>query len=129
MKPGMTGFLLLVYLVGSPIAAAGAFGFSWSLVFWVIVVYLALFIARCFIPGWPERQAHAWSIRSHYRPRPTDAGRWVNAPIAEVDKSTVGKLLASRMGREPGLHVVVRGRTPDLDPLRADALYDPEIDG
>jgi len=61
-----------------------------------------------------------------YRPRPTDAGQWLDAPIAEIDKSTCGKLLASRLRRQPGLHVVVH--SPGPKPC-TDALYDPELDG
>jgi hypothetical protein len=65
-----------------------------------------------------------------YRPRPTDAGQWVEAPIAEVDKSTFGKLLASRMQREPRLNVVVRGRDAGTPPVGSDSpLYDAELDG
>jgi hypothetical protein len=61
-----------------------------------------------------------------YRPRNTGAGRWLEAPVAELDKSTIGKLLASRASRDPSLHVVVRS-TPD--PVCSDALYDAELDG
>jgi hypothetical protein len=62
------------------------------------------------------------------RPR-SEEGIWRDAPIAEVDKSTIGKLLASRMRREPGLHVVVRGPDSAPEPFRQDALYDAELDG
>ncbi len=64
-----------------------------------------------------------------YLLRRPDAGKWLEAPIAEVDKSTMGKLLASRMRREPGLHVVVRGNAQPLEPIRQDSLYDAELDG
>jgi hypothetical protein len=64
--------------------------------------------------------------RQPYQPRPTDAGNWLEAPVAELDKSTCGKLLASRLRRQPGLHVVVRPETPRNC---TDALYDPELDG
>ena len=61
-----------------------------------------------------------------YRFRNPDAGRWLEAPVAELDKSTVGKLLASRASRDPSVHAVVGGsKSPD----RSDTLYDPEIDG
>ena len=46
--------------------------------------------------------------------------------FAELDKSTIGKLLTSRASRDPSLHVVVRSTPP---PACSDALYDPEIDG
>ena len=72
----------------------------------------------------------AWSRyrprNTGYRPRDTGAGRWLDAPVAELDKSTVGKLLASRASRDPGLHVVVRSTPP---PACSDALYDAELDG
>jgi hypothetical protein len=61
-----------------------------------------------------------------YRPMRTNAGRWLEAPVAELDKSTIGKLLASRASRDPSLHVVVRS-TPA--PICSDALYDAELDG
>jgi hypothetical protein len=61
-----------------------------------------------------------------YRPRMTDAGKWVEAPVAELDKSTFGKLLASRLRREPGLDVVKSTERPEVC---SDALYDPELDG
>jgi hypothetical protein len=71
---------------------------------------------------------HPW-FRRPYQFRRPEAGTWLDAPIAEVDKSTMGKLLASRMRREPGLHVVVRGRDATSEPIRSDALYDAELDG
>jgi hypothetical protein len=64
--------------------------------------------------------------RRPYEPMRSDAGRWVDAPVAELDKSTIGKLLASRASRDPGLHVVVPSNHP---PACTDALYDPELDG
>jgi hypothetical protein len=68
--------------------------------------------------------------RKPYRFRRPDAGKWLEAPVAEVDKSsTMGKLLASQMSREPGLRVVVRGREIPSEPVSLDPLYDPEVDG
>ncbi len=78
--------------------------------------------------GWARRapgESPRRCFRS-YRLKPTDAGRWVDAPVAELDKSTFGKLLASRAGRDPGLHVVVRRSPPEV---RSDSLYDDELDG
>jgi hypothetical protein len=69
------------------------------------------------------------AARRLYRYRRPEAGNWLEAPIAEIDKSTTGKLLANRMAREPGLHVVVRGRGSAPEPVRSDALYDEELDG
>jgi hypothetical protein len=66
------------------------------------------------------------SWRRPYQPRDTGAGRWLEAPVAELDKSTIGKLLASRASRDPSLHVVVRNTPP---PVCSDALYDAELDG
>ncbi len=66
------------------------------------------------------------SWRRPYQFRDTGAGRWLEAPVAELDKSTVGKLLASRASRDPSLHVVVSNTPP---PVCSDALYDPELDG
>ena len=54
--------------------------------------------ARIFGPRWIDREAHAWSI-GRYRPAQADrrrpVGRMPRSP--RFDKSTVGKLLASRM--------------------------------
>jgi hypothetical protein len=73
---------------------------------------------------------HQIKVWQENRPRRiAEEGNWLDAPIAEVDKSTIGKLLASRMRREPGLHVVVRGRDSSPEPFRQDALYDAELDG
>lgn len=70
----------------------------------------------------PVATQPAWG----YQPRPTDAGHWLDAPVAELDKSTIGKLLASRLRREPSLHVVIGPATPKAI---TDPLYDPELDG
>jgi hypothetical protein len=73
---------------------------------------------------------HQIKVWQEGRPRrESEEGIWLDAPIAEVDKSTIGKLLASRMSREPGLHVVVRGRDAAPEPFRLDTLYDAELDG
>ena len=72
------------------------------------------------------RIGEAAPFRRYYQPRPTDAGNWLEAPVAELDKSTCGKLLASRLRRQPSLHVVVNHETPKVC---TDALYDPELDG
>ena len=70
--------------------------------------------------NWRDRYSHLY-----HRPRQTDAGRWVEAPVAELDKSTFGKLLASRVKREPRLRVV----PSNPPPASLDALYDAELDG
>lgn len=85
-------------------------------------------IVRSRDPEWGNKETQAWSLYAHYRPRATDAGRWVAAPIAEIDKSTVGKLLASRLQREPGLRALRYGTT-EPNPASFDSLYDPELDG
>ncbi len=84
---------------------------------------LALITAKSVSLMWP---AFGQSMSHSYRKKYTEAGRWLEAPVAELDKSTIGKLLASRASRDPGLHVIVRS-TPT--PTCTDALYDPEIDG
>ena len=129
MKPRKAVILLLLI-------PACLIVFTWSvpsrsriLFFLCIGLQLAILIARCQDARWMDREAHAWSLRRGYRPRPTDAGQWIDAPIAEIDKTTVGKLLASRMRRTPGLHVVVRGDSAESHPASSDALYDPELDG
>ena len=65
-------------------------------------------------------------VNRRYRSRDTTSGRWLEAPVAELDKSTLGKLLTSRASRDPSLHVVVRSAHP---PVCTDALYDAELDG
>jgi hypothetical protein len=74
------------------------------------------------------RKAGGWDAPSRwrYQPRPTEAGHWLDAPVAELDKSTTGRLLASRLGRVPGLHVDTRPRPPRDD---GNPLYDAELDG
>jgi hypothetical protein len=93
---------------------------AFSLLAAMIVMGAAILIARGSVSP-----VHSW--RPSYRRRQTNAGNWLSAPIAEVDKSTCGKLLASRMRREPGLRVVVASREPP--PACSDAFYDPELDG
>ena len=129
MKPGKAIILLLLIPACLTLATWGLSGRPWGLLILSIGIQLAIFIAKCGNAKWMDNEAHAWSIGRVYRPRPTDAGRWVDAPIAEIDKSTVGKLLASRMRRDPGLQVVVRGRTAESHPASSDGLYDPELDG
>ncbi len=73
-----------------------------------------------------ERFVDLMTRSRRYRPRPTARGRWLWAPVAELDKSTTGKLLAGRMRREPGLKVVIRASRP---PPSTDALYDAQLDG
>jgi len=71
----------------------------------------------------------SWALQtslSGNRKRNRNAGRWLGAPVAELDKSTLGKLLTSRASRDPSRHVIV-SRTPT--PVCSDALYDPELDG
>jgi hypothetical protein len=129
MKRRKVIFLSLLSLAFLLIATWGAPSRPMSVFLLFIGIHLVFLILRCITPEGMKREAHAWSIGRHYRPRQTGAGRWLDAPIAEVDKSTVGKLLASRMRREPGLHVVVRGRTAEPHPASSDCLYDPELDG
>jgi hypothetical protein len=106
-----------------------ALGFVLSLSRFLFLAYfsiLGMMIVTETIPiglkGWQDLVRR----RRPYRPRDTGAGRWLEAPVAELDKSTVGKLLASRASRDPGLHVVVSRNEP---PVCSDALYDPELDG
>ena len=70
-----------------------------------------------------------WAIRIGLMKRNQSAGRWLHAPVAEVDKSTLGNLLANRMKRNPGLNVVVRGASTPMNPAALDQLYDYELDG
>ncbi len=68
------------------------------------------------------------------RRRPKAGGNWLAAPVAEIDKSTTGQLLASRLRRDPNLNVEARsGTSPDADPragpLGRDGLWDRELDG
>jgi hypothetical protein len=92
----------------------------------VVVPILFFYLAMIGSNFQSMRNGEAAPLRRYYQPRPTDAGNWLGAPVAELDKSTCGKLLASRLRREPGLHVVIRHETPRIC---TDALYDPELDG
>jgi hypothetical protein len=56
-------------------------------------------------------------------------GVWADPPVAELDKSTVGLLLASRLRREPGLRVVAPGQGRDWPAPPSDGLWDRELDG
>ena len=125
MKPRNVPPILILNLGILAVAVVG---------FWIGSRMVLCLLPMCvtFLTAWIGRSASkagepwiGWTLR-RYRPRKTDAGKWVDAPIAELDKSTCGKLLASRMRREPGLHVVVR---PEAPPPCTDALYDPELDG
>jgi hypothetical protein len=88
-----------------------------------IYVLLSLGFGAAMYPQCKE--AHEASPYRRIR-RPSDAGNWLEAPVAELDKSTFGELLARRLRRQPELHVVVRHETPKVC---TDALYDPELDG
>ena len=94
------------------------------------LVSLPIVFTIVFWNGGKAMREGIWAIANlpprRYRPRDTGAGRWLEAPVAELDKSTVGKLLASRASRDPSLHVVVSSHRP---PASTDALYDPELDG
>ena len=91
---GMVGLGSLAVVLG---------GYERALVYAsAVAVYVGAAAIR--LRRWPRRAPGRPPRRffRDYRPKPTDAGRWVDAPAAELDKSTVGLLLASRAGREPG---------------------------
>jgi hypothetical protein len=106
--------------------AGGLFGQRFLLILGALVHVGTTVIAWRLRPDKSRGIKDVIASARRYRPRDTDAGRWLEAPVAELDKSTIGKLLASRASRDPSLHVVVR-RTPP--PVSSDALYDAELDG
>ncbi len=59
----------------------------------------------------------------------SDQGRWLDAPIAEVDKSTCGLLLANRWRRDPSLRVIASQGGRDSTPGPHGGLWDRELDG
>ncbi len=126
MKPGKAAILPQIVPVGLLVVAGSVAGRRWTFLFAWAAIQLVVFFGRMRDARWIDREAHARSIGRRYRPTRTDAGRWTAAPIAEIDKSTCGKLLAGRLRRNPGLKVVV-GRGPAGPP--SDVLYDPELDG
>jgi hypothetical protein len=63
-------------------------------------------------------------------PRRRDQGVWADPPVAELDKSTLGLLLADRLRRDPALHVVVARPEASPTPLASNhELWDRELDG
>jgi hypothetical protein len=94
-----------------------------GLIFSEVLAFLAFYVAL----EWLGSKSSP--LPTHRPKKRRDEGIWQDAPIAVVDKSTIGKLLASRMRREPGLQVVVRGQDAAPEPFRLDELYDPEVDG
>jgi hypothetical protein len=112
--------------IGGMVLAPGiCLSFNPPLFLIFLSILFGAIVAECIRLGSKKAQSSV-RTRERYRPRDTDAGRWLEAPVAELDKSTIGKLLASRASRDPSLHVVVRNTPP---PTCTDALYDPEIDG
>ena len=65
----------------------------------------------------------------HVRKTRSEEGRWLDAPIAEVDKSTTGILLGNRWKRDPSLRVMVRRGGTDATPSPHGGLWDRELDG
>jgi len=59
----------------------------------------------------------------------SDQGRWLDAPIAEVDKSTCGLLLGNRWRRDPSLRVIASRGGPDAGPGPHGGLWDRDLDG
>lgn len=58
-------------------------------------------------------------------------GDWLGAPVAEIDKSTTGQLLAGRLRRNPEIQISHHPAPaePVHQPPRRDALWDRELDG
>jgi hypothetical protein len=121
--------VIILWTTGASIFSFCFKGLGWILLFSVSVHFLFIVWVVSSIPQQNQVRSPARPRVRGYTPRPTNAGHWVEAPIAEVDKSTMGQLLASRMRREPGLHVVVRSPSSAPEPIRLDALYDAELDG
>jgi hypothetical protein len=62
--------------------------------------------------------------------RRREQGVWADPPVAELDKSTLGLLLADRLRRDPALHVVVaRREARPTPPASNHDLWDRELDG
>jgi hypothetical protein len=63
-------------------------------------------------------------------PRRRDEGIWADPPVAELDKSTFGRLLANRLRRDPRLRVVApRPEARPTPPASDQGLWDRELDG
>jgi len=116
-----------IWLISIPLMlAALTAGNRLVIVFGTILNVVAIVSNRWLGPIQVRDEKVAPILTRRYRSRDTTSGRWLEAPVAELDKSTLGKLLASRASRDPSLHVVVRSTPP---PVCTDALYDPELDG
>jgi hypothetical protein len=78
-----------------------------------------------------NRERDAAGARNAWRtPRRRDQGVWADPPVAELDKSTLGLLLADRLRRDPALHVVVaRPEATPTHPASNHELWDRELDG
>jgi hypothetical protein len=94
---------------------------------------LAVFflLSRILFEAARSRKGDIPSVRNAWQaPRRRDQGVWADPPVAELDKSTFGRLLADRLRRNPGLRVVVAPRqSPPLPPASTDGLWDRELDG
>jgi len=56
-------------------------------------------------------------------------GRWLDAPIAEVDKSTCGLLLANRWQKDPKRRIIASREKSDPTPTPHGELWDRDLDG
>jgi len=67
------------------------------------------------------------------RPVLKPSGKWEGAPVAEIDKSTTGRLLAGRVRRDPSLlrnvSLTPSPPEPGSTPPRRDGLWDRDLDG
>jgi len=115
-------FMIILGLVGASVYGVGAPRLGGVLLFSGVILILRLAADRAAGRPWVPAAPRS------YRPR--NQGVWEDPPVAELDKSTFGLLLASRLRRVPGLRVAeprtVRNPAP---PGSSDELWDRELDG